>query len=131
MMLLIEQRILLDEMKDIFPEEDIFLFNNVLDFIQNNYDKNYYPINVLRQAAGCESDSDLLKLVRYFCGAHSKLFNITYCYYDFDGEEIPISAECYYNALISDISPISLLSGREIDDFDVNNISFYCILNVE
>lgn len=131
MMLLSEQRILLDEIQDVFPEKDISLFNNVLSFIQNNIDKNYYPIKVLRQASGCESDLDLLKIVRYFCGAYSKLFNITYCYYDFDGEEVPISAECYYNALISGTSPISLLSGREIDDFDINNISFYCILNVK
>ncbi|AZQ80768.1 MULTISPECIES: hypothetical protein [Enterobacteriaceae] len=130
-MLLSKQRMLLNELQGVFSERDVYLFNNVLSYIKNNVDKSYYPIKVLREASRCESDADLLKLVRYFCGAHSKLFNINYCYYDFDNEEVPISAECYYKALIKGIAPISLDSGREIDDFDVNNISFYCILNVK
>lgn len=125
------QRQLLDAVRVIIPQDNFEKFHNVIDFVDDNRNISFYPIRKLREASQCVTDEQLLHIVKYFCGAHSKLFKITYCYYDYDDKEVPITAEGYFNALLTGVAPISIISGREIEDFDKNNISFYCNLNVK
>ncbi|GCW61575.1 hypothetical protein HmCmsJML116_03831 [Escherichia coli] len=130
-MLIEQQKKLIDEISVILPQDIIENFYNVIDYIDENRQISYYPIKRLRQASNCINDEQLLNIVKYFCGAHSRLFEITYCYYDEDSEEHPITAQGYFDALLNGIVPVSLKTGREIEDFDDKNISFYCKLNVE
>jgi tryptophan synthase beta subunit len=70
------------------------------------------------------------EVVSYFCGGGSNLLDLVYCYYNEDDTDpVAIEAESYHKALTTGQPPISLSSGREIVDFDVRNISFYCILD--
>lgn len=130
-MLIEQQKKLIDGISSILPRDTIVSFYNVIDYINDHRHISYYPITRLREASRCRNDEQLLNIVKYFCGAHSRLFKITYCYYDQDSEEHPITTEGYFDALINGKVPVSLKTGREIEYFDDKNISFYCKLNVE
>lgn len=125
------QRCILKKFEEVLPKKTIRNYFNLLDYVCKNKLKTYYPIVTLREASKCENDKELLQLVLFFCGAESDFFRITYCYYNEDDTEEPISAEGYFNALIKDEVPIGLKSGRCIDDFDRSYISFYCNLNIK
>jgi hypothetical protein len=125
------QKYILKELKEVLPPKAIVNYNNLLDYVCENKFKTYYPIVTLREASKCENDKELLELVLFFCGSNSDFFRITYCYYNEDDTEEPISAEGYFNALIKDETPKGLNSGRYIEDFDKSYISFYCNLNLK
>lgn len=125
------QKYILKELKEVLPPKAIVNYNNLLDYVCANKFKTYYPIITLREASKCENDKELLELVLFFCGSTSDFFRITYCYYNEDDTEEPISAEGYFNALIKDETPKGLNSGRYIEDFDKSYISFYCNLNLK
>ncbi|UQY43281.1 hypothetical protein [Mixta hanseatica] len=121
------------ELRDAFPELPIIIkYNNFIDYVDQNRNITYYHINRIRLASGSENDHEVFEVVSYFCGGGSNFLDLIYCYYNEDDTDpVAIEAESYYNALTFGKPPISLSSGCEIDDFDVRNISFYCILDWE
>lgn len=125
------QKVILHQLEEVLPRSSIANYFNLLDYVCDNKYKTYYPIVTLREASKCINDKELLQLILFFCGSTSNFFRITYCYYNEDDTQEPISAEGYFNALIKDQAPTSLRSGREIDDFDKSFISFYCHLNIK
>ncbi|WP_116219875.1 hypothetical protein [Pantoea ananatis] len=125
------QKNILHEMREVLPQSTITNYFNLLDYVCENKYKTFYPIVTLRDASKCTNDKELLQIVLFFCGSSSNFFRITYCYYNEDDTEEPISAEGYFNALINDIAPKSLKSGRKVEDFDKSYISFYCNLNIK
>ncbi|WAT06446.1 hypothetical protein O1V64_10845 [Rouxiella badensis] len=118
-------------LRDAFPELSIVIkYNNFIDYVDKNRNVTHYHINRIRSASGSENDHEVFEIVSYFCGGGSNFLDLVYCYYNEDDTDpIAIEAESYYKALTNAEPPISLSSGREIEDFDVRNISFYCILN--
>lgn len=126
-----QQKNILQGMEEVLSHNSIRNYFNLLNYVCENTPKTYYPISTLREAAKCENDKELLQLILFFCGSTSNFFRITYCYYNEDDTEEPISAEGYFNALINDKAPYSLQSGRLIEDFDSSYISFYCNLNIK
>ncbi|ADU71572.1 hypothetical protein [Pantoea sp. At-9b] len=125
------QKNLLKSLEEVLPHKAYINYVNLLDYVCENKFKTYYPIVTLREASQCENDKELLELVLFFCGSTSNFFRITYCYYNEDDTEEPISAEGYFNALIKDEVPRGLNSGRHIEGFDKSYISFYCNLNLK
>ena len=125
------QRQKIHELRDVFPELPIIVrYNNFIDYVDQHRSVTHYHINRIRSASGSENDKEVFEVVSYFCGGGSNLLDIVYCYYnEEDTDPVAIEAESYHNALTFGQPPISLSSGREIIDFDVRNISFYCILD--
>lgn len=126
-----EQRKLVDELRDTFPERSIICkFYNFINYVDNHRLITHYHINRIRIASGAENDKEIYEVVSYFCGGSANFLDLIYCYYgDDDTNPEPISSESYYEALTSGTPPVSLNTGRGIDDFDVSNISFFCILD--
>lgn len=110
-----------------FKKKDYANYSLLLDFIQKNEGLQIYTVPTLKDATGLENDGELLNLVRYFGGGHSRLFNIHYCYYvgtDF----LRINGDEFQNYLKKSIYPVDE-NGNEIEDFDPKNLSFYCLIN--
>ncbi|ELN3085547.1 hypothetical protein QRB17_000093 [Escherichia coli] len=126
-----KQRKLVDELRDVFPEQSIICkFYNFIDYVDNHRSVTYYHLNRIRQASCSENDQEVYDVVSYFCGGSANFLDLIYCYYgNDDTDPEPISSESYYEALTSGNPPVSLNTGKEIDDFDVRNISFFCILD--
>ncbi|MEE9684179.1 hypothetical protein V4841_09205 [Lelliottia amnigena] len=125
------QRQKINILRDSFPESSIIIkYNNFINYVDQHRSITHYHINRIRCASGSENDYEVFEVVSYFCGGGSNLLDLVYCYYkEDDTDPVAIEAESYHNALTNGQPPISLSSGREIEDFDVRNISFYCILD--
>ncbi|MFJ5162199.1 hypothetical protein ACIP6T_23805 [Pantoea sp. NPDC088449] len=125
-----EQREKLNKLVSFFPKfkrNEYANYNLLLDFIQDNEELQIYTVPTLKEATGLQNDGELIDLVRYFGGGHSRLFSIHYCYYvgtDF----LRINEDEFQNYLKESIEPVDE-NGNEIEDFDPRNLSFYCLIN--
>lgn len=97
--------------------------------MQEHRDLEIYTPSTLRKATRCSNDSELYEIVKYFSGAYSNLFNVKYCYYQ-DESQLDIHRDEFMNFYENNIEPVDI-NGSEIDDFDPDNLSFYCVINDE
>ncbi|CQH45379.1 Uncharacterised protein [Yersinia enterocolitica] len=105
------------------------LYYNLLDYVEEHIDSDIYTIPLLRQAIRTDNNNDLLKVVQFFSGGGSGLFDIKYCYENENREYSEIPTEEYNNYILKNIDPVDT-NGKEIEDFNPKYLSFYCLLNV-
>lgn len=114
----------------ISTDDKVERYNALINFIEENYiDYSIYTPATLRKAMHTSNDNELLAAVQYFSGGYSKLFDVKYCYY-LENDPIDIARDEFFNYLNKKIEPVDI-NGSEIDDFDPDNLSFYCVISDE
>ncbi|KLV75789.1 hypothetical protein SK37_04107 [Citrobacter sp. MGH109] len=107
--------------------EKIAMYNSLIDYIELNYSSiEIYTPATLRKATHCKNDDDLYQVVQYFSGGYSKLFDVKYCYYQ-ERQQLEIRKEEFLSYIEMKIEPVDK-DGVQIEDFDPDNLSFYCVI---
>ncbi|KLV07995.1 hypothetical protein C9I92_15215 [Photobacterium ganghwense] len=102
-----------------------------ISYVENNEHVNYFPLTRLMEASNCNSPIDALQVAIFFSSAEQQLLDITFCYFDYDGEEIEVDVESFREALANNTPPYSVETGLPIDDFEPRRLGFFCMLNEE
>ena len=131
--LLAEQRRKIDEVSSkslLANSEKIHMYKLLISYIEQHHD-NYeiYTPSTLRQATHCKNDKELYEVISFFSGGYSNLFDVKYCYYQ-DAEQLDIRKDEFINFIENRIEPVDK-NGMDIDDFDPENLSFYCVISHE
>jgi hypothetical protein len=113
----------------ITDESKSFYFN-LLDYIEKNINKDLYTIPVLRTAIKTDKNEHLLKVVQFFSGGGSKIFNLKYCYELDNMEYVEIAFDEYNNYILHGVEPVTI-DGNEIEDFNPKYLSFYCLISLD
>ncbi|HGE8329478.1 TPA: hypothetical protein ACXIJH_001297 [Serratia marcescens] len=126
------QRRLLEDLERssvFYGEKEMTYYSALLNYIENNQSINLYTIPVLREATKCLDDHYLLDIVQYFGGGNSRLFTIHYCYYQ-ESDLLDIDPVEFKEYQLNKIEPVDI-NGNEIEDFNPNYLSFYCLINYD
>ncbi|WP_350586615.1 hypothetical protein [Pseudoalteromonas sp. RB2-MNA-CIBAN-0110] len=120
-----EQRIA--KLKNHGSARDIDRLESFLSFVKSNPTTTYYPIYKIKSASNITTLDGVLSLVEFF----SSLLEVNYCYFTLDDDEfIRISKESYISAVTEQVIPIDLFTGKEIKNYNPNNLSFFCTLSM-
>lgn len=110
---------------------NVELYRNFLQFVSDNQEHTYYPITKLLTAGRCSNVNEALDVANYFSLGSKPLLSITFCYFDFDGNDIKIDRECFIDSLSNGSPPIEDETGYPIKNFDPSRLGFYCNLVIE
>ena len=104
------------------------LYFNFIKYIEDHPDISYYPISKIFIASKCEELSHALEVANYFSSGNMAILDITFCYFDLEGNEIQIEKESFINSILHNEIPASEETGNKIDDFISSRLGFYCHL---
>lgn len=107
---------------------NVEIYRNFLNYVSHNREHTYYPITKLLMAAKCKNANEALDVANYFSLGKNPLLNVTFCYFDFDGNDINIDREGFIDSLNSGTPPIEENTGYPIQNFDPSRLGFYCNL---
>lgn len=108
------------------------LYSNFIQYVEEHPSTTYYPLSKIFMASKCEELSHALEVANYFSSGKMAILDITFCYFDFDGNEIAIERESFINSVLHNETPASEETGNLIDDFIPSRLGFYCHLkNIE
>lgn len=112
-------------------DSNVELYKNFLNFVSNNPDDSYYSLAKLVEASRCNTPIEALSVAHFFSTGEKPLLTVNFCYFDFDGNDIPIDKESYIDSLLNGTPPVSEDTGLPINDFLPSRLGFYCNLSVE
>jgi len=99
-------------------------YGHLLAHIKSTPSETYFPIVKIMQIAKINDTESLLSIVEFF----SSVLDVVYVYLTHDSD-IEISAESYFDTIENGSNPRELLTGKVIDKFQLDRLSFYCRIN--
>ena len=121
-----KQRVRIAKLKKFKRYENIEMYDNFLNYVEQNPTRSYYPINKILTDSKSNSIDNVISIVEFF----SAFLDIQYFYFNSDdGENILISRDSYIEAMELGEAPVDMMTGNHIEYYDHKNISFYCTLN--
>lgn len=123
---LMRQEVRLEKYSEcIHDPKKIMIFNYFLEYLKKNPNITYFSISTIKRVSNTSDVDDVLSIVEFF----SEILDIEYIYLTYD-DELKISKESYFNTILHNTPPIDMLSGLYIEDFNIDNLSFYCTIDM-
>jgi hypothetical protein len=99
-------------------------YGHFLTHLKSNPHETYFPIIKIMKISQTNDTESLLNIVEFF----SSVLDVIYVYLTYD-DEIEISETSYFDTIENGSDPIEMRTGKIIDNFQLEKLSFYCNIN--